>query len=62
MGLIMKNLKISIIDDNERRLRERRDSYDRRNYIRFAPGEQLNDRRYYFDRRDKKDLFELEII
>lgn len=58
----MKNLKQTIIDNSDRRLRERRANYDRRNYIRFAPEEQLNDRRIYFDRRDKKALLELEII
>ncbi len=58
----MKNIKTIALDDSNRRSKERRTNYDRRNYIRFAQGEQLNDRRVYFDRRDKKALLKLEFV
>ncbi|THB72483.1 MAG: hypothetical protein D6B28_05315 [Gammaproteobacteria bacterium] len=44
----------------ERRLRDRRARCDRRNYIRFTQY-RMNDRRVFFDRRDDKEMPELEI-
>ncbi len=52
--------KLTSTKSNERRLRDRRARCDRRNYIRFTQ-HRMNDRRIFFDRRDNKEILELEI-
>ncbi len=56
----MKSLNFNGAKSNERRLRDRRARNDRRNYIRFNQ-QRMNDRRVFFDRRDNKEILELEI-
>ncbi len=56
----LNGLNIKSTEASERRLRDRRARNDRRNYIRFSQ-QRMNDRRVFFDRRDNKEILELEI-
>ena len=56
----MDRIILNSTKPNERRLRDRRARNDRRNYIRFNQ-QDMNDRRVFFDRRDNKEILEIDI-